>query len=114
MVLTEEFINKFKYENYLYTDKIAFLTEINKMSYYEFYNFINLHFDISYTVNISLKIWYILLTKKCNFCNNDMIITPNGLEHQHYHCKKCNKNYNFDNYDVDDYTFYNFITNIKK
>jgi len=113
MSFSEDFINKFKSDSYMHTDRIVLMDEINKMSYYEFYNFIKTNFNIPYTVEISLKMWFIMLTKKCNSCNQNMIISQNGSEHQYYRCDNCEKTHNFYNYDIDDYAFYKFINNIK-
>lgn len=113
MYFSEDFINKFKTGNYLYTDRTVLMDEINKMSYCQFYDFIKSHFTISYIVEISLPGWFTILTKKCSSCNNNMNITPHNSERHYYNCNNCKKNYDFDNYDINDYGINKFMNILK-
>jgi len=113
MSFSEKFIDKFKSGTFGYTDKFILMTEINKMSYCQFFDFVKSNFNVPHSVDISIGIWYTTITKKCNSCNNIMNITKNGSEYQYYKCLDCEKTYNFYNYDIDEFAFYRFIKNIR-
>jgi hypothetical protein len=113
MSFTQDFIDKFTSGNYLYEDKKILMNEINKMTYSQFFNFVKSNFTIPYIVEMSLKVWFTMLTKKCSFCDINMNITQNGSERHHYKCDKCHKTDDFNNYDINDYAIYKFIDTLK-
>ena len=114
MILSNEYINKFKYKQFTDEDIIYLFDIIYNINFSEFdiimRNVMNLTFDIYK----SLPKWFIKLTKSCYNCNKTIKIYKNN-DIVIYECNICDIKYDFTNKEINNKNLlsdlYDFIKN---
>ena len=79
------------YNKIMTIDDVKYLIDIlnkDNIKYIYFLYFIK-KFVSTYNGDISLPTWYVKLTKKCNMCNDSVIIKDHDVFNMHYYCINC-------------------------